>query len=204
MRRGSSGERSHGARTALLGLLLLIASAAGHATLVAGADPPDESPGPPSADGVQPVIADTPSSDDDCGGLSFDHGLSIAGNGSASSGGLTVTASGSNSPTGFVDWSSTQPIHGVYVKGGPSGGVLFAYPGGDTGDRDLHTPQKADGSTFYEVSHTAFCWNDVPAEPDVVARKSNDPVDDVADGGSITYGIDVANEGAGTATDVML
>ena len=83
------------------------------------------------------MIRDTQSSNDDCGQLGFDHGISIAANGSVSSGALTVTASGYNSPTGFADWSSTQPIHGVYVKGGPSGGNLFSYPAGDTGDQDL-------------------------------------------------------------------
>src|ERR671911_345529 len=130
--------------------LAMIVGAGQVGILAVQAAPPGDSPGPPSSDGVHPVIVDTPSSNDDCGHLGFDHGISIAGNGQASSGGMTVTISGYNSPTGFVDWSSTLPIHGVYVKGGPSGGNLFGYPAGDTGDRDLHTPQKADGG-YYSV-----------------------------------------------------
>ena len=133
-------------RTALLApvvWLALVAGAGQIGILAVQAAPPVDSPGPPSADGVQPVIADTQSSNDDCGQLGFDHGISIAGNGQASSGAMTVTVSGYNSPTGFADWSSNLPIHGVYVKGGPSGGNLFNYPAGDTGDQDLHTPQKS-------------------------------------------------------------
>ena len=40
---------------------------------------------------------------------------------------MTVTVAGYNDPTGFADWSSTLPVHGVYVKGGPSGGDLFGF-----------------------------------------------------------------------------
>ncbi|HEX5937760.1 MAG TPA: DUF11 domain-containing protein, partial [Actinomycetota bacterium] len=148
-------------------------------------------------------IADTQSSSDDCGELGFDHGVSIAGNGSASSGPVTVTVSGYNSPTGFVDWSSNAPIHGVYVKGGPSGGNLFSYPAGDTGDQDLHTPQKATGG-YYEVSHVAVCWNDVPTEPDVTVEKANDPPGAVLQGGTITYTLTVSNEGDADATGVAV
>ena len=165
------------------------------------AAPPVDSPGPPSADGVQPVIADTQSSNDDCGQLGFDHGISIAGNGQASSGAMTVTVTGYNSPTGFADWSSNLPIHGVYVKGGPSGGNLFNYPAGDTGDQDLHTPQKPDGG-YYGVSHLAFCWNDVATAPDVSIVKANDPQGVVQHGDSITYTLTVTNDGDATATDV--
>jgi uncharacterized repeat protein (TIGR01451 family) len=169
--------------------------------LAAQAVPPVDSPGPPSADGVQPVIADTRSSNDDCIELGFDHGVSIAGNGQVSSGPLTVTITNYDVPTGSVDWSSNLPIHGVYVKGGPSGGNLFGYPAGDTGDQDLHTPQKADGG-YYQVSHLAFCWNDVPTEPDVSVTKANDPDGAVENGDSITYTLMVANDGTANATGV--
>jgi uncharacterized repeat protein (TIGR01451 family) len=203
MRTGKDRGRSGRPRSAIFGALLAVSIGVGQASLIALADPPADSPGPPSADGVVPVIRDTRSSNDDCLELGFDHGLSIGGDGQASSGDLTVTVSGYNSPTGFVDWSSTQPIHGVYVKGGPSGGDLFSYPGGDTGDLNLHTPQKADGG-YYGVSHVAACWNDVPVEPDVVIEKSNDPTDAVVAGGTITYTLSVSNEGDGDATGVTV
>jgi uncharacterized repeat protein (TIGR01451 family) len=197
-------HRAISRRGLLLAPLVVMMLAVGQAgMLIAGAAPPVDSPGPPSADGVQPVIADTKSSSDDCGELGFDHGISIAGNGQVSSGGLTVTVTGYNSPTGFADWSSNLSIHGVYVKGGPSGGNLFSYPAGDTGDQDLHTPQKADGG-YYSLSHLAFCWNDVVTEtaPDVTVAKANDPDGAVLNGATITYTLTVSNDGDGNATAV--
>ena len=193
---------THRRRGVLVGPILMIAIAVGQAGILAAqAAPPADSPGPPSADGVQPVIADTRSSDDDCIELGFDHGVSIAANGQVSEGDLTVTVTGYNSPTGFVDWASSRPIHGVYVKGGPSGGNLFSYPAGDTGDQDLHTPQKSDGG-YYAVSHLAFCWNDVPTEPDVSVAKTIDPIGAVQSGDPITYTLSVSNDGDATATGV--
>ena len=188
-------------RRGLRGPIVALALLAGQAgILTAHAAPPVDSPGPPSADGVVPVIADTRSSNDDCGELGFDHGIPIASNGQASSGAMTVTVSGSNGPTGYADWSATLPVHSVYVKGGPSGGNLFGYPAGDTGDHDLHTPQKPGGG-YYSVSHLAICWNDVPPEPDVSVVKVNDP-GGVQSGDSITYTVSVSNESIGTAVDV--
>ena len=201
MRTGRPVAR-RGRRSVLtFGAALVVAMGLAQTGLVAGAAAAVDSPGPASADGIQPVIVDTQSSNDDCGELGFDHGLSIAGNGSVSSGSLTFTVSGYNSPTGFVDWSANQPIDAVYVKGGPSGGNLFSYPAGDTADQDLHTPQKTDGG-YYGVSHVAVCWNDAPAAPDVTVEKSNDPSGAVQAGGSITYNLTVTNEGDATATGV--
>ncbi len=191
-------------RRGFLGPIVALALLAGQAgILTARAAPPVDSAGPPSADGVVPVVADTQSSNDDCGQLGFDHGISIASNGQASSGAMTVTVAGYNAPTGFADWSSTLPVHAVYVKGGPSGGDLFGYPAGDAGDHDLHTPQKPDGG-YYSVSHLAICWNDVSVEPDVSVVKVNDPGGVVQDGDSITYTLSVSNDGTGTAIDVHL
>lgn len=191
-------------RAVLLGLIVVMALAVSQAgTLMALARPPVDVPGPPSGDGVQPVITDTKSSSDDCGFLGFTHGLSIAGNGQVSNGELTVTVTGYNAPVGFANWSATLPILAVYVKGGPSGGDLFNYPTGDTGDQDLHTPRKATGG-FYSVSHLAFCWNDEPLEPDVMIAKANDPEGAVSNGDSITYTLTVTNRGNATATGVAV
>jgi uncharacterized repeat protein (TIGR01451 family) len=194
-----------GRRAIVLGLIVVTAIAVSQAagTLLALARPPVDVPGPPSADGVQPVIVDTQSSGDDCALLGFTHGLSISGNGQVSSGDLTVTVTGYNAPIGFADWSSTLPILAVYVKGGPSGGNLFSYPAGDTGDQDLHSPRKATGG-YYSVSHLAFCWNDEPLEPDVTIAKANDPVGAVSNGDSITYTLTITNGGNATATGVAV
>lgn len=190
-------------RPGAFGVSLLILVGLGQTAPVASAAPPVDLPGPPSADGVVPVIRDTRSSSDDCAELGFDHGLSIAGNGTASSGDLTLTISGYNAPTGFVDWSTNLPIHGVYAKGGPSGGNLFSYPTGDTGDRDLHTPRKPDGG-YYAVSHVAACWNDVALTPDVTVSKANEPGGAVAAGDAISYSLAVSNEGDADATAVVV
>ena len=198
-----SGAKDRPRRRAIIfGLIVVTALAVGQAgTLNALARPPVDSPGPASADGVQPVIVDTQSSSDDCGLLGFTHGISISEDGQVSSGDLTVTVTGYNSPTGFADWSSSQPIQGVYVKGGASGGNLFNYPAGDMGDQDLHTPRKDTGG-YYGVSHLAFCWNDAPLEPDVTIAKANDPDGAVLNGDSITYTLTVTNQGDATATAV--
>ena len=197
-------DRARSRRAIHLWLILVTAMAVGQAgTLNALAAPPVDSPGPASAGGVEPVIVDTPSSNDDCGLLGFAHGIPISGNGQASSGDLTITVTGYNNPTGFADWSSNLPIQGVYVKGGPSGGNLFNYPGGDTGDQDLHTPRKGTGG-YYALSHLAFCWNDAPLEPDVTIAKANDPDGAVLNGGSIAYTMTVTNQGDSTATAVEI
>lgn len=195
-------DRTRSRQPILLWLILVTSMAVGQAgTLSALAGPPVDSPGPASADGVEPVIVDTPSSSDDCGSLGFAHGIPISGNGQASSGDLTITVTGYNNPNGFADWSSNLPIQGVYAKGGPSGGNLFNYPAGDTGDQDLHTPQKATGG-YYALSHLAFCWNDAPLEPDVTIAKANDPDGAVLNGDSIPYTLTVTNQGDATATAV--
>jgi uncharacterized repeat protein (TIGR01451 family) len=199
----SGAEHPAGSRRPiLLGLSVVTALIVGQAgMLMALARPPVDSPGGPSADGVQPVIVDTQSSSDDCGLLGFAHGISIAGNGQVSSGDVTVTVAGYNSPTGFADWSATVPIQGVYVKGVSSGGNVLNYPAGDTGDRDLHTPRKATGG-YDDLSHLSFCWIDAPLAPDVTITKVNDPVGSVLNGDSISYVITVTNEGDATATVV--
>jgi hypothetical protein len=78
-----SGAKDRTRRRAIIfGLIVVTALAVGQAgTLNALAHPPVDSPGPPSADGVRPIIVDTPSSSDDCGLLGFTHGISISGNG---------------------------------------------------------------------------------------------------------------------------
>ncbi len=199
-------HRADGRRRMVFGSMIVAMLAVGQAgMLVAGAVPPPDRPGPPSGDGVTPVVIDTQSSSNDCGELGFDHGISIAGNGQVSGGGVTVTVSGYNNPTGFADWSSNLPINGVYAKGGPSGGNLFSYPAGNTGDLNVHTPQKASGG-FYGLSHLAFCWNDVVTEPepDVTVVKANTPDGSVLAGATITYTLTASNDGDGDATGVEI
>jgi hypothetical protein len=71
---------------------------------------------------------------------------------------ITVTFS----PDGkLVDFTSTVPVLGVFVKGGTAGGNFYDYrPGGSTGDTGLEVP------TRQEISHVSFCWNEEPTPPD--------------------------------------
>ena len=202
---GGRHEAANRRRTvAVLALMALWVATLFGATWAA-ADPPADVPGAPSADGVQPEITPTKASSDRCGQLGFDHGLSFSGNGSASSDAMTVTISGFNSPAGTVAWSSNLPIHGVVVKGGPSGN-LFAYPTGDTADQDLHTPQKGNGG-FYSVGVVAVCWNDVasPTNPDVTVTKAAQPDGGAVEpAGTITYTLSVSNAGNANAAAVVV
>jgi hypothetical protein len=71
---------------------------------------------------------------------------------------ITVTFS----PDGkLVDFTSTVPVLGVFVKGGTEGGNFYDYrPEGSPGDTGLETPTKQ------EISHVSFCWNEEPTPPD--------------------------------------
>jgi hypothetical protein len=71
---------------------------------------------------------------------------------------ITVTFS----PDGkLVDFTSTVPVLGVFVKGGTAGGNFYDYrPGGSPGDTGLEVP------TQQETSHVSFCWNEEPTPPD--------------------------------------
>ena len=57
------------------------------------------------------------------------------------------------------DWTSSFPIMGVFVKGGPDG-YLYRYPVGSMSDTGLHAPANASGE-WAGLSHISFCYNPV-------------------------------------------
>jgi hypothetical protein len=54
-----------------------------------------------------------------------------------------------------LDWTSSFPILGVFVKGGP-GGNLYRYEAGSSGDTLLHAPANSSGG-WPALSHISFC-----------------------------------------------
>jgi hypothetical protein len=64
-----------------------------------------------------------------------------------------------------VDFTSTVPVLGVFVKGGNIGGNFYDYrPGGTLGDNNLTTPTGPQGQP-QQISHVSFCWNSKPEPP---------------------------------------
>ena len=57
------------------------------------------------------------------------------------------------------DWTSSFPVLGVFVKGGPDG-YLYRYPSGSMSDTLLHAPSNASGQ-WAGLSHVSFCYNPV-------------------------------------------
>ena len=55
-----------------------------------------------------------------------------------------------------LDWTSSFPILGVFVKGG-SGGNLYRYEAGSSGDTLLHAPANSSGG-WAALSHISFCY----------------------------------------------
>jgi hypothetical protein len=64
-----------------------------------------------------------------------------------------------------VDFTSTVPVLGVFVKGGNIGGNFYDYrPAGTLGDNNLTTPTGPQGQP-QQISHVSFCWNSKPEPP---------------------------------------
>lgn len=123
------------------------------------ADPTD--PGPPSTDGIQPVLF---LGNQTCGTVTggaaiFDHKIEPVQSGTYIIGGVSVTLAVTTSPAGpLVSWTSTLGITSVFVKGG-SAGNLYAYPAEDNGDSNLHSPVNPSNGQYYGLSHVSFCYD---------------------------------------------
>lgn len=73
---------------------------------------------------------------------------------SGSYGPITVTFHDNGT---LVDFTSTVPVLGVFVKGGN----FYDYrPDGSLGDTDLQVP------TGQQISHVSFCWDSEPEPPE--------------------------------------
>ena len=80
-----SKHRAEGHRRIVVGSMIVAMLAVGQAGMVvAGAAPPPDTPGPPSGDGVAPVVVDPQFASNDCVALGVDDATSIGGEGDAS------------------------------------------------------------------------------------------------------------------------
>lgn len=68
----------------------------------------------------------------------------------------TITIS--NNDGTYFDWSATNPIGAVIVKGGTVANI-FKYVPQASSDTGLTTPTNPRSGRPYEVSHATFCWN---------------------------------------------
>ena len=79
--------------------------------------------------------------------------------GSHTSGDRTISWTVRNTADGQVfDWASNFDLHGVFAKGGNTGGNLYVYLSGARGDGGLHAPVNPSG-TWGGLSHISFCYN---------------------------------------------
>jgi hypothetical protein len=117
-------------------------------------------PGPPSENGVEPVLVE---GNPTCADLGYDRGFKPqpepppTGNYTFPDGVNTVSITSDGT---FVDWLSSLSIDAVIVKGGPNAS-LFRYdpPAESFADSDLHAPVNPNNQTLYEISHVDFCYD---------------------------------------------
>ncbi|MEY4635247.1 MAG: hypothetical protein RJA55_1045 [Acidobacteriota bacterium] len=123
------------------------------------ADPTD--PGPPSGDGIVPVLILGNST---CGVITDGAATGEAkiepvSSGTYLFGGVSVTLTVINTPSGpTFNWTSTLGVTSVFAKGGNAGNH-YVYPSEDNGDTSLHSPINPSNGTYYGLSHVSFCYD---------------------------------------------
>lgn len=175
---------------------LTVSLALGMLLIGAAAARAQDTPGPPSTDGIQPVLvlgnppcANLPGADSDW----IELRINAPADGTYGDGALSVTLDTQNGPDGpHFSWTSNLGVDAVFVKGG-SNGNLYTYdpPTEDTGDGFLHSPINPQNDKFYGLSHLLFCYDIEPPAVEVV--KGGDPLSKIGD--PVTYTFDVTNTG---------
>jgi hypothetical protein len=63
----------------------------------------------------------------------------------------------------YLDWTSTNPVCTVIMKGGAAGANLYVYdyPPGTYFDEQLHPPLNPSGE-YAQISHITFCYGEAP------------------------------------------
>jgi len=79
------------------------------------------------------------------------------GNGTFTDGTVTITITNFDGNAATADWSSDNPINGVFAKGGPNGN-LYTYDPPATSDTGIHPPVNPNNDTYYGWSHILFCY----------------------------------------------
>jgi hypothetical protein len=145
--------------------LLAIAAAAALLIAVVGAITPADAgvgqPGPPSGNGVTPVVhPDNPTCSDLVPGTT-ELRVEPVTSGEHTDGTLTVTLTVDDA---FFDWTSNIGINAVFVKGGDNGN-LYVYDPPATSDTDLHAPINPANDKPFGLSHVSFCYGLAPPPP---------------------------------------
>jgi len=196
-------HRAGGRRGLVLGSIIVSMLAVGQAgTLIAGAAPSVDSPGPPSTDGGQPtVIVDTEASSDDCGELGFDQSCAI--------GEIGAEASLPVDTTVTVD----EPFCGATVNPADA-------PASNESTEANESAEATEDVASNEVTNTVECEGPTPPDlqaaetppdlqvaetsPDLQVSKTSDADGMLHDGDDFLYTITVTNVGDEEATGVEL
>lgn len=95
--------------------------------------------------------------------------------GTFSDGTLTVTISDIHDST--FDWTASQGIDAVIVKGGPPSNI-YRYDPEATSGNDLAAPGNGSSEGLYGLSHIAFCYDTEPPPPGPCSDTNGDGHDD--------------------------
>jgi hypothetical protein len=183
--------------------------AAGSAPEAAAVD----TPGPPSGDGVQPILkAGNPDCLDVMISAEFlferkqdpprDATISLT-NGALS--GTLVVAVNEGAQTFRFTLTGDFVAAGVIVKGGSNANFYDYRPDGNAADTGLHAPVNPSNGKFYGLSHISFClMEDVPPPPTPVIDVEKSCPGSVDAGAEIEYTITVENTGNEALVDVSV
>lgn len=102
---------------------------------------------------------------------------------------------------GSFDWSSNIGVDAVFVKAGSDKHNLYAYSPEETSDTDL-SPQAGQGNG---ISHISFCYGELDdPDPEIdlaITKVADDTTPD--EGQTVTYTIEITNNGPDDATNVV-
>jgi uncharacterized repeat protein (TIGR01451 family) len=183
--------------------------AAGSAPEAAAVD----TPGPPSGDGVQPILkTGNPSCLDVMTSAEFlfehkqdpprDATITLT-NGALS--GTLVVGVNEGAQTFRFTLTGDFVAAGVIVKGGSNANFYDYRPDGNEADTFLHAPVNPSNGKFYGLSHISFClMEDVPPPPTPVIDVEKSCPGSVDAGAEIEYTITVENTGDDALVDVSV
>lgn len=183
--------------------------AAGSAPEVTAVD----TPGPPSGDGVQPILkTGNPKCLDVMTAAQFlferkqdpprDATINLT---FGALSGTLVVAVNETAQTFRFTLTGDFVAAGVIVKGGSNANFFDYRQDGNTADTGLHAPVNPNNDKFYGLSHISFCLiEDVPSAPTPEIDIEKSCPDSVDAGAEIEYTITVENTGTEALVDISI
>src|SRR5688500_11819066 len=136
-------------------LFVMVVAILGLAASVASA----QTAGPPSGDGVQPILVPGNQNCAELNGNFQELRINNPTDGTFTNGTLSVTIDVRTTANGPVfDWTSNIGVDAVFVKGGPDTNK-YVYNPEDTADTSLHAPVNLQNDQFFGLSHISFCYD---------------------------------------------